>query len=286
MISAESVHSSVVPANLLLPAPDTFGRRAARLRFLAVGHALGAWLEWLADLADAQQSALDGLPELAVCDSIVGSPPLCGDNPALERAWQAVCQELAAARQLPCPAAGSEALDRKGRQCLALAAGTAVGEARAVLDIVVAAAQQVIWLAAARQLALPEMTPLANRDACPCCGSAPVAGIVLAGAGKGGLRYLECSLCATRWNAVRAHCTFCSEGHGVHYLGIEGGNDAVRAETCEHCHGYIKTFFQGRDTGIDPLADDLASLALDVLVGEQGFARGGPNLLLIEGESV
>ncbi len=106
-----------------------------------------------------------------------------------------------------------------------------------------------------------------------------------AGDGAAGLRYLECSLCATRWNAVRARCTLCTEGSRVDYLGLEGSSGAVQAETCEHCHGYIKTFFQDKDGNVDPLADDLATLALDVLVGEQGYARALPNLFLGEGEA-
>jgi len=32
---------------------------------------------------------------------------------------------------------------------------------------------------------------------------------------------------------------------------------------------------------LDPVADDLATLALDMLVDEAGYARSGPNLLLI-----
>jgi FdhE protein len=32
---------------------------------------------------------------------------------------------------------------------------------------------------------------------------------------------------------------------------------------------------------VDPVADDLASIALDMLVDEAGFERAGPNLLLI-----
>ena len=34
---------------------------------------------------------------------------------------------------------------------------------------------------------------------------------------------------------------------------------------------------------VDPIADDLNSLDLDVLVDEKGFARTGPNLLFYPG---
>ena len=36
---------------------------------------------------------------------------------------------------------------------------------------------------------------------------------------------------------------------------------------------------------LDPTADDLATLALDLLVDEQGYARSGPNLLFHPGSS-
>ena len=35
------------------------------------------------------------------------------------------------------------------------------------------------------------------------------------------------------------------------------------------------------DPRIDPVADDLATLALDLLVDEAGYGRSGPNLLLV-----
>ncbi len=37
---------------------------------------------------------------------------------------------------------------------------------------------------------------------------------------------------------------------------------------------------------MDPVADDLGSLALDILVGEQGYARAAPNLFLGDAEPV
>jgi FdhE protein len=54
----------------------------------------------------------------------------------------------------------------------------------------------------------------------------------------------------------------------------------VRAETCEQCRGYRKIMYQEHDTGVDPVADDLASLALDLLLGEQGYHRASGNPLL------
>jgi FdhE protein len=38
--------------------------------------------------------------------------------------------------------------------------------------------------------------------------------------------------------------------------------------------------YQEKDPGIEPVADDVASLALDVLLGEQGYHRASGNPLL------
>jgi FdhE protein len=40
---------------------------------------------------------------------------------------------------------------------------------------------------------------------------------------------------------------------------------------------------QEKAPSVDPVADDLATLALDLLVDEAGYSRSGPNLLLLGG---
>ena len=39
-----------------------------------------------------------------------------------------------------------------------------------------------------------------------------------------------------------------------------------------------------QDSGVEPLADDLASLALDLLMSEEGFARSGVNYLMLQSD--
>jgi FdhE protein len=41
--------------------------------------------------------------------------------------------------------------------------------------------------------------------------------------------------------------------------------------------------YQKQDMKADPFADDLASLGLDMLVGEAGWSRHAPNPLLLVG---
>jgi FdhE protein len=285
--------SPVAPATLLLPAADLFGRRAARLRQLAPLHAIGDWLNWLAELSAAQQQALDilAVPAIDLGAYDPSRPPLSATHPLLDQAWQAVYVQLrtAATSFTPSTLLPIETptwLREKATRCLEHAAGGLPTGTHDVGGLLVAAALQVTWSAAARQLALPQVLALGHQTYCPCCGSTALGSIVMAGDGKAGLRYLECSLCATRWNAVRARCTLCDDGLVVSYLGLEDHHPAVQAESCDACQGYTKTYFQNKDHHVDPTADDLATLALDVLVGEQGYGRGLPNLFLHDGSAV
>ncbi len=49
------------------------------------------------------------------------------------------------------------------------------------------------------------------------------------------------------------------------------------------CQGYLKQFYLEFDRHADALADDLASLALDMRLAEDGYLRRSPNLLLAPG---
>ena len=118
---------------------------------------------------------------------------------------------------------------------------------------------------------------------CPVCGSHPVAGIVRIGGAQQGLRYLSCSLCATEWHMVRIKCSSCESTRGISYYVLEGSNGAVKAESCDECNSYLKLLYMEKDHQMEPVADDLASLALDVLMDETGKARGGPNLFFHPG---
>ena len=65
--------------------------------------------------------------------------------------------------------------------------------------------------------------------------------------------------------------------------GIDGSDGAVKAETCDACHGYAKMLYQASDMQVDPMADDLASLGLDIKVSEAGWSRHAPNPLVLSG---
>jgi FdhE protein len=112
------------------------------------------------------------------------------------------------------------------------------------------------------------------------CGTLPVASVVRVDRGSQGYRYLHCPLCATEWHMVRVTCSQCQATNGITYHSIEGGSQALRAESCDSCRCYRKIFYQEKDMDVEPVADDLASLALDLLMSEAGYHRASGNPLL------
>jgi FdhE protein len=114
-----------------------------------------------------------------------------------------------------------------------------------------------------------------------------VASVLRIGGAEGGLRYLHCGLCASEWHVVRAKCSLCDNSRGIAYLSIEGPDGkprrGIEAETCPECRAYLKLCRMDQDREVDPWADDLATLALDLLVDREGFERAGFNLLMLQG---
>jgi FdhE protein len=79
---------------------------------------------------------------------------------------------------------------------------------------------------------------------------------------------------------VRVKCSHCFTTQGISYQSIEDGPKGIRAECCDTCRTYRKILYQEDDGAIEPVADDLASLALDLLLSEAGYRRASANPLL------
>jgi FdhE protein len=168
----------------------------------------------------------------------------------------------------------------------------------------VAAALQVVWTYQASQLLQQQVPVLGTSILCPVCGSHPVASVIRIGGQSQGYSYLVCGLCASEWHMVRVKCPCCEQNGKIAYQGLDiaDGTDTpvkttavnvnrandprkfARAETCDDCLCYTKIFNQEHDYNVEPLADDLASLTLDILVSEAGYARGSVNPLLWFGD--
>ncbi len=56
---------------------------------------------------------------------------------------------------------------------------------------------------------------------------------------------------------------------------------AIKAETCDECGNYTKIIYMDKAPEAEPFADDLASLDLDILVGDAGWARATPHPFLV-----
>jgi FdhE protein len=146
----------------------------------------------------------------------------------------------------------------------------------------VMSALQVYWVHLASQFSAADVSQLDVPGVCPVCGTLPVASVVRADKGSQGYRYLHCALCATEWHMVRVTCSHCQSqaATDITYHSIESGSEAIRAESCSACHTYRKIFYQEKDMGVEPVADDLASLTLDLLLSEEGYHRASGNPLL------
>jgi FdhE protein len=280
---------------LRLPARGSFFKdRAARFRQLAAGHKMGDFLEFMASLAEAQHAALAHFPAIPLPDKNQlalsrehGMPVLAARSWPRDPAWRQALQEIAETVSADAPKPVRDAIERLRaldetsleKMADAILAGR-FHDTDLAISPFVAAALQVYW--AHMSIALGESafgrTDLPNL--CPVCASPPVASIVRIGAEQG-LRYLHCSLCGAEWHMVRVKCSNCESTKGIAYYAIEGDKGAVKAEACEACGSYLKILYLDKDPLLDPTADDLATLALDILMDEAGVQRSGPNLFLL-----
>jgi FdhE protein len=112
-----------------------------------------------------------------------------------------------------------------------------------------------------------------------------VASAIRIGIPAPGTRYLHCVLCGTDWQVPRGQCFQCETRDKVAYYHLEGGREAVKAEACDECRGYLKIVNMEKDPLVDPVADDLGTLALDILMDERGYERASPNLLFVPGQT-
>lgn len=287
------------PDPLILPDPAArFAATAARLEALSDGHPMADWLRFMAGLARAQHGAVATLgalvgPDPALVKQAVEArmPPLAADGHRRDPLWRQSFSVLLDSSDAG-PFGGAipaeartvmQSLRARGvaaQEKLAndfLSGGVAPAEVGATLYV--AAALQVYFTCLAGRLSAEELRLLPERGLCPCCGSTPVAGVVTAS----GPRYLHCSLCSTAWNHVRVVCISCGKSGALSLQGIEGDTGAVKVETCGDCRSYAKMLYQAQDMQVDPVADDLATLGLDLLVAEAGWSRHAPNPLLLIG---
>lgn len=303
-----------VPPIRFADTAGVFSSRETRLRQLAAGHPMRDYLIFMADVAAAQQRALAApravvLPtEQALGEAArAGVAPLAPTLFRRSSEWRDDLHDILAgllprlaegpARQTvqALQTADAQELERQADRLLAgVMLGLDLGQAP-----LIGAALQVYWarLVAHTQAQYPELAFGRVDDAttCPCCASRPTASVIRLGGTETGSRFLHCALCQSQWHMVRVKCSRCESTRSIFYQELEPDGEgaaqptaapprgAVRTESCDDCNHYLKIVSMEKDAYVDPVADDLASVTLDLLVSESGRLRHGVNFMLLFG---
>jgi FdhE protein len=283
------------PPVALAPDPTRlFAERAARFRTLAQAHPLSVYLNFLASIAQAQHDIQAGLPEPtppsaeAMERAIAhGMAPIQRDTVPIDATVTTTLERLFDALRpvaMPGPAAAAlagvvAAPQDEARAMIANVLADSLSVSELAEHIFVAAGLQTHFARLAARLPVERLQLVAD-GACPACGGPPVASAVVGFEGAHGARYVSCACCATRWNVVRIKCVACSSTKGVGYMHLDGAPDTLKAECCEVCRSYLKILYQTKDHTLDPVADDVASAGLDLMVREKGYRRAGFNVFL------
>lgn len=299
----EAFAQRAIPRVRLPDRASVFAHRATRLRQQsesgAVGSAIGDYLRLMAHLADAQQAAVANIESTLpsaeqVAQARTFRMPLVSATAWRRGAhWQrtliSICDSLVALPDIPepvrsvCERFRSLPSEQIETQADALLSAQTDGVDAATAPFLMGALQ-VYWVDLASRLRIDDVAELEVPGACPTCGTLPVASIVRADSRSQGYRYLHCALCATEWHMVRVKCSQCQTTQGITYQSIDNGPTnaptGIRAECCDSCRTYRKILYQEQDRAVEPVADDLASLPLDLLLSEAGYRRASPNPLL------
>jgi FdhE protein len=301
----ESLDPSAIPRLRMPERVTIFAARAARLVQLAdASNPIAGYLRLMAALADAQQRVLAGfnapMPSRASIElnQRHSMPIVPALTDARDPAWRDVLFMLldgieAAGALTPAltqlvgrlRATDAAALDSQADAVLALR----FAEIDPAAAPFIAAALQVVWTDLASRIDTKDVPYLDTPGVCPVCGSVPVASIVRVGGAYDGYRYAQCGLCATELHVVRAKCTNCDSTKGIAYHVMGTGDEPeseksaraksapLKAESCDECGTYRKIGYQDKAYDFEPYADDLASLTLDLLMGEAGYRRAAPH---------
>jgi FdhE protein len=284
------------PFTLQQPPAQCFETRASRLRFLAQSSELAPYLGFLADLAALQARLAQALPPPSPISNErlqqarqAGLPPIdraaLADDAQLLACLHALCE---AACDIAMPAAARQALDALRAAeaedlhwLLANVLSDAIPEDAVAPHLFAAAAVQLHLARLATSLPAEALQPVAT-GVCPACGGRPVSSSVIGLRDIENVRYASCSCCATQWNEVRIKCLCCGSTQGISYRSAGTDDATVKAEVCKTCGHWTKLFYQVRNASLEPVADDVGSLGLDLLMrSETPYLRGGLNPYLL-----
>ena len=284
------------PPFAVLPDPATlFGVRAQRLKTYAAVSPLKPYLDFVAGLVEAQGAIVPALPpvelperETMECAASFAMPPLDRTGFKLDDTLETTLEAMFdASARVAMPKEAADALTRVRR-------ADGAERAQMVRDVLahdmpietlaehvyVAAALQVHFARLAAGLDAEKLVPVGD-GVCPACGGPPVASLIVEWKNAHGNRFCVCSLCSTLWNYVRIRCCSCGSTKGIGYQEIESSPGTVKAETCDECRTYVKVMYQNKDITIEAVADDIGTLALDMMMREGPYRRAAFNPFLL-----
>jgi len=286
-----------IPPLLFPRLKNLYNRRAERLRELATNNPLGDYLRFAALIAHAQEVVLYDHPLAMDLTALIeqsantGKPPLDLHILPRDAHWQRLLLSLIAELK---PEMSGQAL--AVIENLEKASSTELEEMATALlntEFSKVGSDKAPFIWAALSLYWAQMASLIpgkataeygeQRQFCPVCGSIPVSSMVHIGSNNA-LRYLHCNLCETEWHVVRIKCSNCEQTRDLNYWSLDSEQSAIKAESCGDCGTYLKIFYQEKDSSVEAVADDLASLVLDARMEQEGFARSSINPFLFPGD--
>lgn len=291
-----NIGEEALPLFAVLPEPSSlFATRAKRFAALAAGNPLGAYLTFLSDLSQVQNDIQADLPPVVLPDAgdidqalDNSMPPLPAAGIAIDDVALLTVEHLlqrVAAMQVPAPTRTAlDALHSASpdiRKSVVADALTTEPPANEIAQRVLVLAGLQVHFARLASLLDDRRLKRITDGVCPSCGSAPVSSSVVGWPKAHNMRFCTCSLCATMWNVVRVKCVLCSSTEGINYHNVEGAPDTVKAESCDSCKRYVKVLYQVKDHLLEPVADDVATLGLDMLMADEGWQRGARNAFLL-----
>jgi FdhE protein len=134
------------------------------------------------------------------------------------------------------------------------------------------ALQPFLWEATAQLAAMADLDGW-DRGYCPVCAAWPALSELV---GPEKRRVLRCVRCGSAWSWLVLLCPYC--GNDDHRLlgSIQESGSPQRIDVCEHCHGYVKaTPSYAPASAVRIVAEDVATLDLDVAATDRGYTRPG-----------
>lgn len=280
----------VAPLAFLPDAAAVFAGRAARFRFLAEhGGNLAPYLGFLADLTALQARLATELPAVAPVPAERIALARESRLPPIDRAALALDDGMHATLDRFLAEAAALTMPEPARLALSTVTASGLADRHWLLENILSdripddSAAPHLFVGAAVQLHLARLAETLEAGklvkirtgTCPACGGRPATSSVVGTPGLENTRYATCGCCATRWNEVRLVCLCCGSNAAISYRSAETEDATVKAEVCGDCKSWVKILYQVKNASLDPIADDVSSLGLDMLMKDTDFRRGG-----------